>query len=70
MDDEQISIVPPYMLALPGVDQALSYHLRNRAIAALNEIEAVSGIQEDHPLVETAIMMDECLTFTQIARMN
>lgn len=72
IDDEfeYVQIMSPQMLVLPGVDQAFAYQLRNRALDALNEIEQVCGIQENHPLLEVAITMDECVAFTQAVRMN
>lgn len=69
-DPDDIVMLTPYQLVIPGVDQALALHLRRRAEEALAAAETHDDYIENNPALVTAIDMDQCYEFTIEARTN
>lgn len=70
MDDNEVFILSPYEMVIPGVDAAMALQLRKRAEECLKQCEADGDYVENHPALVMAICMDDAYAFTVEARLS
>lgn len=69
-DDDEIVMLSPYEIVLPGVDAALALILRTRAERCLEEAEINGDYVENHPALVMAICMDQAYESTCQQRLS